>query len=287
MDCTSEISMDFTRFSSSTPSVVVSNSGPHSTTIETHESRSKLAGFGHNHQKIEKSLIFTQNPPISLPPSVLGPANDVTRVHASQTTPNEAVLRPSTLFTGASSPEDSHPLAVTKHPKNERFGADFESQPSTEHLAPTCIVTGLKTRSAPTDFTKNGQKVEKPLIFNPEPPKSSVSERFSWADDADRLPTPSIVPTKCPRDLSDLRSSTVNPFSSLKRRRRHPQNSHHRHFQPCHKHFYHPHCYPSPSHWHAPDRFPQPAFGVSLDWDQDPRLADLSNALRALGWSRH
>jgi hypothetical protein len=25
----------------------------------------------------------------------------------------------------------------------------------------------------------------------------------------------------------------------------------------------------------------------SLHWDQDPRLADLSNALRALGWSRH
>jgi hypothetical protein len=25
---------------------------------------------------------------------------------------------------------------------------------------------------------------------------------------------------------------------------------------------------------------------LNLNWDQDPRLADLSNALRALGWVR-
>jgi hypothetical protein len=122
---------------------------------------------------------------------------------------------------------------------------------------------------------------------HPEPAKSPISERFNWADDIDSSPRTCTTPTKHPRDLSGLRSLTTNPFSSLKRRRRYPQtrNSYRKQSQLCQKHFYPYHHHPSPPYWHPTHYLSQPA-SVSLDWDQDPRLADLGTALRALGWIR-
>jgi hypothetical protein len=121
-------------------------------------------------------------------------------------------------------------------------------------------------------------------------PKLPVSESFSWAENVESSTMTYTTPTKHPRDIFALLSSQTNPFSSLhcrtscnSRKSRHfskfwPQsNIQHTLSSPC----YHNSIPYSPRH------LSQPHFTVSLlDWDQDPCLADLSNALRALGWVR-
>ena len=104
-------------------------------------------------------------------------------------------------------------------------------------------------------------------------PATIVSTPFNWADDAILLPTiPTAIPPKMPRDLSSLRSSSKNPFSSLRRRHHYskrPQffsSQHYTQFHPTHP----------PLHQTPP--FP-------LDWHRDPRLFELSRVLRSLGWS--
>jgi len=123
---------------------------------------------------------------------------------------------------------------------------------------------------------------------------TSVLEPFNWADDAVSLPTIPIISSKQPRDLSILRSPVKNPFSSLRRRQGYPKYSHtvssHHYTQPyptrrilpigpvfTRKHPFGLGTLPTPA-------IPKP-FPLKLDWDVDPRLADLSRALRALGWA--
>ena len=162
---------------------------------------------------------------------------------------------------------------------------DFYSSP-----APTATITAFETRSAPADSTKNHQKIEISPISNKNHPKSTVSDHFNWADDVALPPISSTIPTKYPRDLSGLRSSSSPkfPFSSLQRRRR-KFNKNQSHFlnsklqYHCHHTFPGSHFYSRNPHYHSKPRLP---LSVSLDWDQDPRLANLSNALRALGWVR-
>jgi hypothetical protein len=108
--------------------------------------------------------------------------------------------------------------------------------------------------------------------------ESPVPGPFNWADDAMTLPA---IPQHPPRDLSCLRSdrsTAPHPFSSLRRRRGHPKIR--RNPQRRYGHF---HSYP-PSRHHS--QHPQTTIPVLLDWDRDPRLTDLSNALQALGWVR-
>ena len=174
-----------------------------------------------------------------------------------------------------SSPFPTPVLIQNEHPEcpkvenATRFGAD--TPPST---------LGHEMSSKTVGFDQNHLET---AIFSKSRPKSPVQNCFSWADDASALPTSPTLPHP-PRDLSGLRSSTANPFSSLKRRHRYPQNSYRRHSQPRQKRFYsHSNYYPSTTH---PTCHSQPPFGVSLNWDQDPRLTDLNNALRALGWVR-
>lgn len=202
-------------------------------------------------------------------------------------THNYDIQPPPTLSTTASSPQSP---AVTLHQKSEILGADFESQLSQGSPAFTCIATGLKSRSVSPDLTENREKVENsPNITqnHPEPPKSPVSEHFKWADDSESLPTASITPTNHPRNFSSLRSSSANPFASL--RRRHRKNlhrvidSHPQHEYCCHHNFKFQNLRYYSSNFHIPcslSRHPPPA---SLNWNHDPRLLDLSNALRALG----
>jgi hypothetical protein len=148
---------------------------------------------------------------------------------------------------------------------------------------PTTIVPAFETRSTTSNFAKNH---EKSPIFTQKPPEPPNSTCFSWAEDAVELPLLSMAPTKQLRDISGLRSPSKNPFSSLQRRRKISNKKRPRFinsmpqyccFQvfPCsHSHFqrYHHHS--------------EPPASTSLNWDQDPRLADLSNALQALGWVR-
>jgi hypothetical protein len=125
--------------------------------------------------------------------------------------------------------------------------------------------------------------------------------RFDWAEDAKSIP---IVSKPPPRDLSALRSPTPHLFVTLQRRtRQHPV-----------AHWNYPsrtrtvdwsamysrpnivtHRHPSgiapgkpivtiPSGTQPQTKVTQTMSAPHLDWDGDPRLSDLSCALRALGW---
>jgi hypothetical protein len=115
---------------------------------------------------------------------------------------------------------------------------------------------------------------------------SSSPVPLNWADDAASLPTKILPSPLPPRDLSDLRSSKSNPFSSLQRRSKN-QSSRARQSRRPHSHFnfnsfnsrHHISFTPSRSHSHT-KTYPH------LNWESDPRLFDLSRSLKALGWIR-
>ncbi|KAJ7484527.1 hypothetical protein FB451DRAFT_86824 [Mycena latifolia] len=136
---------------------------------------------------------------------------------------------------------------------------------------------------------------------------------LDWGEDAAALPTSPLrseSPPSTPRDFSALITGSPQPFASLQRRRRrsprpatssslqnHSPQKHSirrpqkksttlaapRRKTPSYSH-------PPPSiAFRAPTSFPpsdKPAPQFPLDWDQDPRLRDLSQALTALGWVR-
>ena len=131
-------------------------------------------------------------------------------------------------------------------------------------------------------------------IRTTSPPPTSLN----WADDAASLPILSSQPPL--RDLSALRSSSPKPFSSLQRRNKRSQT----HFsQPFHDYT----LFPTPCRTFSRRRFPAPCFSSipfrsarvhphrtprfsstsALNWEADPRLFELSQALNALGWVRH
>ena len=112
-------------------------------------------------------------------------------------------------------------------------------------------------------------------------PATISSASFNWADNAASLSTIPIIPPKTPRDLSSLRSSSKNPFSSLRCRNRYSKYQQKRVFSNCYTHPYPIH---SPRHQ---NNYTPPFPSKSLDWHRDPRLFELSHVLRTLGWSRH
>jgi hypothetical protein len=129
------------------------------------------------------------------------------------------------------------------------------------------------------------------------PPPSTA---LNWADDAASLPILSIRPP--PRDLSALRSKKRNPFGSLQRRPKQSRTQTSHRFrqkipfsQPSHFHYQPPPCPPSlfpkrrillQASKNEPFVSSPSSCTSALDWDQDPRLSDLSRALKALGWFR-
>jgi hypothetical protein len=119
------------------------------------------------------------------------------------------------------------------------------------------------------------------------------SVHFDWAEDAELLPIASKLQ---PRDLSVLRSNIPQPFDSIQRQARRRQT-----------HNFLPSLFvrrgrpvwttgPIVTHRHPfglgsgkpiisiPSPVPQES-PLKLDWDSDPRLVDLSQALCALGWA--
>ncbi|KAJ6559014.1 hypothetical protein B0H10DRAFT_2087884 [Mycena sp. CBHHK59/15] len=142
---------------------------------------------------------------------------------------------------------------------------------------------------------------------------SAAHAPLDWAEDSAALPTSPLCsesPPSTPRDFSALITGSPQPFASLQRRRRRstrpvtssslqnhspqkhsirrPQKKSAIHTAPRHTP---PTCsHPPPSiPFRAPTSFPppdRPAVQFPLDWDQDPRLRDLGQALAALGWVR-
>ena len=119
---------------------------------------------------------------------------------------------------------------------------------------------------------------------------------FDWAEDAELLPIASRSPL-LPRDFSVLRSNTPQPFNSIQRQTCHrnqmrnpPIRLFTRRSQPVWS--MGPvvtHHYPFGSGLGSPKVVipsPRPHKpSPKLDWDGDPRLADLSRVLRSLGWA--
>ncbi|KAJ7017177.1 hypothetical protein C8F04DRAFT_1086607 [Mycena alexandri] len=126
---------------------------------------------------------------------------------------------------------------------------------------------------------------------------------LDWAEDAASLPIcppHSATSPSPPRDFSALHTGSLQPFASLQHRRRRsprpatilqrtPRHSIRRPQQKSSAHV------PStrqtsPSYSHPPPsiRFPAATSNgpAVLNWDQDPRLRDLGQALRTLGWVR-
>ena len=135
---------------------------------------------------------------------------------------------------------------------------------------------------------EKSQKNQKSLIFHKKTPEPAISTHFNWADNPALPPISSTHPTKYSHDLSCLRSSSINPFSSLCQHHQQPQKFHSfiNSFPQscCHYTYQKPHSHSSPSC--TPCHPSQPHIPILLKWDQDPHLADLSSALRALGWVR-
>jgi hypothetical protein len=223
--------------------------------------------------KDEKSAllraVFESQPPTEFPAPTTITTCTRTRPPSSDFVENGQKVENSPIF------NQNHP----EHPKSpvlDHFNwADEASELPTSYLAPTSVVTGPKTCSAPARSAKICKKSEKSPIFNQIHPKSLVSESFSWAANVESPLATSTAPTKLTRDLSCLRSSSTNPFSSLCRRRRNHKRL--RHFTNLRSQF---NCQ------HVPQHTPQPPLSSSLNWDRDPRLIDLCKSLRALGWVR-
>jgi hypothetical protein len=152
---------------------------------------------------------------------------------------------------------------------------------------PDEVVLGYEPPSTIAESTQNRPETKKSIVFDQKHPKTPISDRFDWANDVSVLPTSPTFSQHPPRDLSCLRSTATHPFSSLRRRRTgsHPKNQ--RNVPQRQRGYWHSHSFePLPTLHHA--RRPHTSFRtpISLDWDQDPRLVDLSKALQALGWVR-
>ena len=147
-----------------------------------------------------------------------------------------------------------------------------QSNPPLIPLSSSASISTQTEPSLPTVTFPESSPV--PIPESPIPTTIS-SASFNWADDAVSLPTIPTIPPKMPRDLSSLRSSTKNPFFSLRRR--------HHHFKrpQIFSSYHHTHSYPT----HPPLHHFPPPLNSLLDWHRDPRLFELSHVLRTLGWS--
>jgi len=185
---------------------------------------------------------------------------------------------------------------------------------------PTCdrASTSTTTASATSQTTKHSPSTphlserqptsEKPRHTFPEPTPSSVPpdsapvrSHFDWAEDAESLPTSSpSARTYEPRDFSCLRSNQPSPFQTIQRRIHRYRTVRRRHRDcrrrdvpnttPFANNIIFTRSHPSgislgkPT-FTTPFSITSPPTSVpKFDWDRDPHLADLSRALRALGW---
>lgn len=121
-------------------------------------------------------------------------------------------------------------------------------------------------------------------IVSIEPSTAPVApQKLSWDDDSASLP---VIPLfKTPRDFSALRSNN-RPFGTLRNRKRRCYRTA-RHIPIPPTRFSSPNTHHHYQQSYPPSQRPKtaPFLPPALDWDQDPRLFELSRVLRSLGWS--
>ena len=180
--------------------------------------------------------------------------------------------------------------------------------------APLPPHTNTSVQIISTDIPSSSTQTSPPPLVNVDVQTSVTMEssspvsRLDWAEDATSLPILpllpiSSVPHQCaPRDFSGLRSSGLNPFGSLQHcsKQVHPRVSSRFHQNISFSQSSHP-CYRLPplcpsssfpklqispqASKNKPFVSPPSSCTSALDWNQDPRLSDLSRALKALGWT--
>jgi hypothetical protein len=156
-----------------------------------------------------------------------------------------------------------------------------------QSCAPPMVSSSAQT-SSPSHVNVNMQTS---VAMDSPSPVLPVSH-LDWAEDATSLPiapllpTPSVPRQHAPRDFSGLRSSGLNPFGSLQRRSKQLCGRTPR-FRHQNTPFIRPlQSYRSSPSFFTPSKHTSPPHISALNWDQDPRLLNLSQALKALGWIR-
>jgi len=212
----------------------------------------------------------------------------------------------STAAIQVDAPKPTPPRSVTTMAVQVDIPKPLPTPRSTPNAANSAVqTTPLGTQDAGSQTSPHPDPIHDPVCITSPP-----SLPLSWADDVASLPIstlpissppipllPNLPSSPPPRDLSILRSSTAKPFLSLQRR----NNRSRAHFsQPLRNQ--QPFI---PYQAFSRRRFPPPrAFSTSyrpdqvyphhtshflssaLNWESDPRLFKLSQALSALGWVR-
>jgi len=205
-DTTSKISDDITVFSSPMPSATSLYTTAPSYTTTALETPSTMAIFTQKLENIEISSIITQTTPKTPSPYPFEHKNDTLRLYATLPMPNDAVSQPPMpILTASSSPIS----AAIGHKKSAFLHAILGSQPPTESLAFTSIVTVLKMRSESTEFMKNCQKVEKSLNLAQKDLQLVVSGHSNCANGIYSFPVTTTIVTAL-KTHSALAISTKN-----------------------------------------------------------------------------
>lgn len=177
-------------------------------------------------------------------------------------------------------PTEPVPTSPTPAPQVQPASSDQGVQ--TDTLRPVPVDSSSQASTFPTAATSD-HLTEPPLL--------------SWADDIPPLPDILIqepLKAPAPRDLSCLRSTSINPFSSIRYRSKRscgfknssdpPRQALYRHpFSRTRRVRQGPCKYAAERTNTRPWPAPPPG---DLNWEKDPRLADLSRVLVSLGWVR-
>ncbi|KAJ7108903.1 hypothetical protein C8R43DRAFT_1243421 [Mycena crocata] len=143
----------------------------------------------------------------------------------------------------------------------------------------------LSPPPAPLTVTYSSAFVQTDAQCDTALPILGVAPAFVWADEPSDVHIPeqtTFPPPLPPRDLSALRSdwTTSTPFASLRYRAHRTQKTpRDRYLSTTGARFL---MRPQAMHGSVPP-FVRKTF-TTLEWDHDPRLSDLSRALRVLGW---
>jgi hypothetical protein len=141
-----------------------------------------MANFNQKHEKVEISPNFTQTAHQTFSHSIIGPTNDIARVYASPTTPNDVFLQPQKAPTTTATASSTEVPAATGHEKSALLHVVFESKASIGSTASATMITALKMRSESVSFMEIYQKLEKSPIFTKNDPDSFVSSHSKDAD---------------------------------------------------------------------------------------------------------
>jgi hypothetical protein len=256
--------------------------------------------------KLAPQTPVTQHKPTSMPHTSTRPATSSTTCLSMMTIP--PALPHSVPRTAAPEQRDTH-LDTAEHARNTSQPHRSPPTPQKRAVSPPPVwytpPASPTTPSSPANTPRPPPMPCPPHIcpssaqFSPKRAVWPTPAHFDWAKDAASLPT---APSSRSQDISSLKTGRPQPFGTLRqrtRRRRTPPQF----FQSSQQYFHLVRPSFVQSQGFITRRHPSgigpgkpvviAPFGgppapvppiLNLDWDQDPRLMSLSQALCALGW---